>query len=151
MTFVSWSENSVPVADCNCKKNVTKKWKSHVKTVLRMSTSSVCSPLVVCWHNLDRRLNCLGDLKTVQLRFSLQKPREGGGSGGVGGFPMGFPVDGCQAKHQRLNVFSHFCFLKAPRWECFLSRPDSDWKDTEPVSVAKVFWVLNRGAVTNQF
>lgn len=73
-----------------------------------MSASSVYSPLVVCLHKLDRRLNCLGDLMTVQLRFSLQKPIE------EGGFPKGFPVDGSQAKHQAMNVFSHLCLPKAP-------------------------------------
>lgn len=74
-------------------KNLQK--KPHIKTVLSMSTSSVCSALVVCLRKLDRRLNCLVDLMTVQLRSSLQKPIEGGRRRG-GGLPKGFPVDGSQ-------------------------------------------------------
>lgn len=76
--------------------------ETTVKTVLSVSTPSVRPPLVVCLHKLDRRLNCLGDLSVVQLRFSLQKPMEGGRREERGGrkrggrFPKGFPVDGSQ-------------------------------------------------------
>lgn len=60
-------------------------------------------PLLLCLYNLDRRLNRLRDLMTVQLLFSLLKRRGGGGLGG--GFPWGSPwID------VRQNIRGWICF-----------------------------------------
>lgn len=122
---------AVPAAGCQfyfAAKHLKKKWKSYVTPVLRMSTSSGCRSLVVVFIQPGPQIESPAwpyDCPAAIFIAEAQRRRRA-----RGGFPMGFSMDRCQAKHQGLNLFSQLCFPQKLPTESFLSRRDSDWKDT---------------------